>query len=745
MPASTTRWRRRVHNPVAASAILSIFATPQIADASKKKPLFEYDDHYVMLNDYGRNEFYRRALARAVPKCGPDCTVLDVGAGSGLLSMMAAHLGARHVVAIEANPHLAVLAQKTIARNHAKNFPTSNVTVLANLSSAVTLSDLPHGRRAHILVTETFGTMLLGEGAINFVPDARDRLLRDAHTVIPAGGCQYATLVDMPAVAAVMSPGVQSGLNLSRLEMLQDTVYWKASMGTLRNKFTRLSDRVCVLEVDLSQDTKDSIPENRTLRIPVRRPGIVHAVLLDWDIWADASRSETLSTAPGRRNYAGDVAWGWLLQMQEEVDDNWLRYDSRPHQLWVDAGDWVDLQVEYIAKGISVHVRTRKAQLASVSRSAPTGAVPRTYDAIRSPPRMRGLDRSDLVEANEFYLPVAGDTERHQFYQRAVDTAMVRNSTNNANPILLDCSSNAGVPAMSAAKRYGVQALTLTRRNDFARLLRGVAEDNGLDELVEFYAMDPRDMFDTLLPRGERADIVILDPPGTPLHGASPFAVLPSIRKRLMKEGGRVIPSGGCFEVGLIDSADLAETFSVPGGHWQEVDLTVWNEEARRQGLLERLVPYTKWFGKQSTMNRTWLSTPQCVFEIDFLDYADAAFPPETRTLHGLLATADGHAHALVARWVVWDQQADRMHRLTSDSDYLGRGLTWPHYVQALAMPNTSLGVLHPMVVHAGEEWQLEVVVRQGVGKRSGTAGPEFSFQLLGKLPRPPPEGFVEL
>merc|ERR1719321_402721 len=85
--------------------------------AGKKKPLFEYDDHYVMLNDFERNNFYRRALQRVVPGCGRGCSVLDVGAGSGLLSMMAAHAGAENVFAIEANPDLASLATRTIARN----------------------------------------------------------------------------------------------------------------------------------------------------------------------------------------------------------------------------------------------------------------------------------------------------------------------------------------------------------------------------------------------------------------------------------------------------------------------------------------------------------------------------------------------------------------------------------------------------------------------------------------------------
>jgi len=257
-----------------------------------------------------------------------------------------------------------------------------------------------------------------------------------------------------------------------------------------------------------------------------------------------------------------------------------------------------------------------------------------------------------------------------------------------------------------------------------------VAEDNGVSDKVEAYAVDPRDLMEILLPGGDRADVLVLEPPGTPVQGLNPFAILPSVRKRLMKPNALVVPAGGCFEVGLVDSEQLASMFSVPGGQWQEIDLTVWNEEARRQRVLERLVPYTKWFGAHSSMSLTWLTQPQCVFDVDFRTYGLEDANPESQVLHELEAVADGQAHALVARWVVWDDHDDRVRRLGAGSDYLGRGLTWPHYVQALAMPGTAAGVLEPIPVHAGERWQLEVVVRQGAAKVTGTAGPEFSFNL---------------
>merc|ERR1740121_3436901 len=123
-----------------------------------------------------------------------------------------------------------------------------------------------------------------------------------------------------------MTPGVWEAIDLSRLEVLQDTIYWKATVGSSR--------------------------------IPVRKAGVVHAVLFDWDIWADSTRSDILSTAPGMRNHAGDVAWGWLLQLQEEADERW-NFGARPKQMKVAEGEMLDVFVEFIARGISIHARSR--------------------------------------------------------------------------------------------------------------------------------------------------------------------------------------------------------------------------------------------------------------------------------------------------------------------------------------------------------------------------------------------------
>jgi len=60
-----------------------------------------------MLHDVERNQMYYQAIKLAVSAIharGQKCRVLDIGTGTGLLSMMAANAGADVISAIEVSP-----------------------------------------------------------------------------------------------------------------------------------------------------------------------------------------------------------------------------------------------------------------------------------------------------------------------------------------------------------------------------------------------------------------------------------------------------------------------------------------------------------------------------------------------------------------------------------------------------------------------------------------------------------------
>eukprot|EP00434_Breviolum_minutum_P005444 symbB.v1.2.004796.t1/scaffold270.1/size246978/7 len=673
-------------------------------------------DHYVMLNDYGRNHFYRNALAAALPRCS-GCRVLDLGAGSGLLAMLAAQLGAQDVLALEANPKLAELANKTIEDNRGL-FPNANIKVLAQLSSQVqtgrpVTDDAPEA--FDLLVTETFGSLLLGESALAFVADARQRLLKHGGRIIPAGGCQYVTLVQFEDTSP-WHPQQWRGFNFSSFRRLQDTLYWKATFGASGMKVAKISHRICVLEVDLHQMSPNDIPQNRTLQIQAQRNGTVHAALFDWDIWSEKKKTEVLSTAPGFRNFAGDVAWGWLLQLQETATHDW-KFQKLPEPL-----HWLEMAVEFIMHGVSISVRLRP--VFEGIRDVQDGILP----AFSPPSRIRQPGRFAMKEANEFLLPVAGDVERHNFYAAALDDAVKILARNGLT--LLDCSSNAGMPSFYAA-RHGIRSVVMPRSDHLGEVLRQMKEDQGLNDTAEVLVGDPREML-----AAQACSDHFFTPFGTPLHGMSPFAILPSIRKELIQEHGIVVPSLACLEVALVESEQLSHMFSIPNGRWDEVDLREWNREAgesssglpsgrfitldlceaRRQGVLNRLVPYTKWLGSRSSIQLRWLSSPECVYNIDLNAYARTPAAQEETSDLELPVSEDGLVHAIVARWAVFTGE----QRLGAESSY----------VQAVAKPGTDPGLLEPLPVEIGLE-KMQMVIRQGAAKVTGAAGPEFTLRLL--------------
>ena len=183
------------------------------------------DWHFAMMNDVGRNDAFADALHRAIVP--GDSVVVDVGAGSGLLSLMAARLGAARVYAIEGNPDLSSLARR-LAEANGLGDVVEVVPAMSNELPDDALGATPGtdvGRRADVLVAELLGTLLLGESALFYMADVRARFLREGGAVIPASGVQHATLVSGPLLDAVARAGRGwGGLDLDAFNVLRDTV-----------------------------------------------------------------------------------------------------------------------------------------------------------------------------------------------------------------------------------------------------------------------------------------------------------------------------------------------------------------------------------------------------------------------------------------------------------------------------------------------------------------------------------------
>jgi predicted RNA methylase len=135
--------------------------------------------HRLMLRDAGRNSAYDRAICKLV---GKGDRVLDLGAGTGLLAMMAARAGADQVVAVEA-ADVVTLGRAVTKANGLQD----RIVWKAMPSTELTLK-----QRCNVLVTETFGSHPFEECTHEFVRDARERLCTHDVRVIPARVRVYA-------------------------------------------------------------------------------------------------------------------------------------------------------------------------------------------------------------------------------------------------------------------------------------------------------------------------------------------------------------------------------------------------------------------------------------------------------------------------------------------------------------------------------------------------------------------------
>ena len=145
--------------------------------------------HRVMLEDKPRLAAYKAALEAL--DLGGLC-VLDVGAGTGLLSLLAARCGARRVYAVEGSDLALTLPDVMEA-----NGVSSVVTVLHGRVEDVELPE-----KVDVLVSEWMGFHLLHEDMLSSVLRARDAWLKPHGLMLPCVARVYAAPVSMDAWAA---------------------------------------------------------------------------------------------------------------------------------------------------------------------------------------------------------------------------------------------------------------------------------------------------------------------------------------------------------------------------------------------------------------------------------------------------------------------------------------------------------------------------------------------------------------
>ncbi|XP_052815525.1 protein arginine N-methyltransferase 7-like isoform X2 [Mya arenaria] len=292
-----------------------------------------------MLHDTERNQLYYAGLKVAVAKkraAGEPVRVLDIGTGTGLLSMMAASLGADSVHACEAFTPMADCAKKIIAEN---GFAAQIKVIPKRSTDLVIGEDLPE--RANILVTEVFDTELIGEGAIGTYTHALRELLVKDCIVVPSVGNMYIQLVssklvrrwnqlddlDIDGKTTVTSPlamkrcGGAPALHDLQLDQLP------------LEKFTRLTPPKRVFRFDFTGVTPLLEDETSIVTMEMEGSGPVDGIFMWWDLEMDPNAEIILSCAPN---------WAHPTPRNMQWRDHWMQAIYYPYtHLTVARGEMV--------------------------------------------------------------------------------------------------------------------------------------------------------------------------------------------------------------------------------------------------------------------------------------------------------------------------------------------------------------------------------------------------------------------
>lgn len=301
------------------TAMVQLYETGVLRDGSDAAPKLEEKGHGFggagihvgMLNDRTRTASLLEGIAEVVEEGD---VVVDIGTGTGVLAMAAAHAGAARVYAVEASA-IGECAQETFEANGLAD----RITLVKGWSTKI---DLPE--KADVLVTETVGNEPLGESIVEIVSDAKKRLLKPDARMIPGKVRVFGLPVAVPSEEFSKRFPTSGNLERWRLDYgmdfapLGEAARAAESMIFVRpqkaREWTALADPVPLADVDLGEVEQLIIDNSTTFK--VSSAGTLDGLLVYFEL--ELGPTTTLSTHPAHSD--DECSWRnmvWLLEPAE--------------------------------------------------------------------------------------------------------------------------------------------------------------------------------------------------------------------------------------------------------------------------------------------------------------------------------------------------------------------------------------------------------------------------------------------
>lgn len=143
--------------------------------------------HEEMIKDRVRTETYRNAVLQHQSHIAGK-VVVDVGCGTGILSIFCAQAGAKRVYAVDAS-EIALQAKEVVKANNLSD----TIIVLHGR-----VEDVEIDEEVDVIISEWMGYMLLYESMLGSVITARDRWLRPGGLILPSNATLYMAPITHP-------------------------------------------------------------------------------------------------------------------------------------------------------------------------------------------------------------------------------------------------------------------------------------------------------------------------------------------------------------------------------------------------------------------------------------------------------------------------------------------------------------------------------------------------------------------
>lgn len=546
--------------------------------------------HFIMLNDKKRNLMYRRAIEKAIQA---GCrSVLDIGTGTGILSMFAKRGGAPHVYACELSRTMYNLAREVVAANQMQeeikllNMKSHDIQVPEHIPEKVSL-----------VVTETVDAGLFGEGILETLIHAwKNLLLEPKHKdldcktygqVIPAGAVVFGMAVECQEIrrhhrlfvneVAGVKLEMQFSSPVHRSHKNDDVAepYSSEKMSRVPGGYKALSQPFQALTVDFnSLQNLESLASGKTCRIPVQinEQGQLDCFITWFVLHLDEEHN--LSTGPSE-----ETCWEQaVFPVQNLPADGYF----------VNPGDIVIVDVScpncYLRLDLVSIARGGKFDHSTFSCNMLSGNETELCDALAS---LHTSNQEDIVQGpcildpNE--IAILNNTAYHESFKLAIYKVISSlapgdhwASIGASSPeehysdalYVLDVSEGFSILPLIAAQLGKVKSYSSVEEEQHCVALQKLAERNGLaKESLEFW-LNQLDTDDEVLrrPRSDKLwSIIILDvvePCGLIRQEVMEKT---AIARCLLQSGGKIFPRAIVIYGMLIESHTLLQECAVQG------------------------------------------------------------------------------------------------------------------------------------------------------------------------------------